>query len=98
GGMLGSEFTGNNGSFEFTNVRDGNYQLTFEHSAYQDTRESVDVQGPVFGMNVMLRKLLSGAGSSGPTVSVRQLSIPEKARDAMTKGVSLLYQKADYPG
>jgi tetratricopeptide (TPR) repeat protein len=49
-------------------------------------------------MNVMLRKLVSGAGSGGPTVSVRQLSIPEKARDAMTKGVSLLYQKADYPG
>jgi len=98
GGMLGSEFTGNNGSFEFTNVRDGNYQLTFEQSAYQDARESVDVQGPVFGMNVMLRKLISGAGSGGPTVSVRQLSIPEKARDAMTKGVSLLYQKADYPG
>jgi len=49
-------------------------------------------------MNVFLRKLAGGPGSGGPTVSVRELSIPEKARDAMAKGVSLLYQKADYPG
>jgi len=98
GGTLASEFTGSNGSFEFTNVRDGNYQLTFEQSSYQDAHETVQVEGSVFGLNVLLRKLIGGAGSGGPTVSVRELSIPEKARDAMTKGVSLLYQKADYPG
>ena len=98
GGTLASEFTGSNGSFEFTNVRDGSYQLTFEQSTYQDAHETVEVEGPVFGLNVLLRKFMGGAGSGGPTVSVRELSIPEKARDAMTKGVSLLYQKADYPG
>ena len=98
GGTLASEFTGNNGSFEFTNVRGGSYQLTFEQSAYQDARETVEVEGPIFGLNISLRRLVGAAGSGGPTVSVRELSIPERARDAMTKGVNLLYQKADYPG
>jgi Flp pilus assembly protein TadD len=99
GGSLASEFTGNNGSFEFTNVRSGSYQLIFEESGYQDTRESIDVEGPVFGLNVSLRKLGAGAAApGGPTVSVRELSIPEKARAAMNKGMSLLYQKSDYPG
>ena len=99
GGILASEFTGASGSFEFTNVRPGNYQLIFEQSGYSDSREQVEVEGPMFGMNVALRKLGAGlAGSGGPTVSVRQLSIPQKARDAMSKGMSLLYQKSDYPG
>jgi Flp pilus assembly protein TadD len=98
GGTLASEFTGNNGSFAFTNVRSGSYQLIFEQSAYQDAHETVEVEGPVFGMNILLRKLSGGAGAGGPTVSVRELSMPEKARDAMAKGLNLLYQKADYPG
>ena len=29
---------------------------------------------------------------------MRDLSIPQKARDAMNKGMVLLYQKSDYPG
>src|SRR5579863_824925 len=64
GGSLASEFTGSNGSFEFTNVRGGSYQLLFEDSRYQDARESLEVEGPIFGMNVSLRKL--GAGAAGP--------------------------------
>jgi len=99
GGILASEFTGANGSFEFTNVRSGSYELTFEQTGYGDSREQVEVEGPVFGMNIALRKLGAGiAGSGGPTVSVRELGIPQKARDAMSKGMTLLYQKSDYPG
>jgi tetratricopeptide (TPR) repeat protein len=98
GGILASAYTTGNGSFEFTNVRQGSYQLVFEEVGYQEGREQLEVEGPVFGLTVALRKL-NGAAPGGPaTVSVRELSIPEKARDAMSKGISLLYQKSDYPG
>jgi tetratricopeptide (TPR) repeat protein len=96
GGILATSFTSENGGFEFVNLRQGSYQLIFEQVGYQDAREQLEIEGPVFGVNVALRKLIGGA--DGPTVSVRELSIPEKAREAMSKGVNLLYQKSDYPG
>src|SRR5487761_216962 len=99
GGILATAFTSGSGNFQFNNVRSGSYELIFEQTGYQDDRERLEVDGPVFGMTVGLKRLSSGAGTpGGPTVSVRELSIPQKARDAMSKGMSLLYQKADYPG
>jgi tetratricopeptide (TPR) repeat protein len=97
GGILATEFTGSSGNFEFTNVRLGSYQLVFQQVGYQDSRQEVEVQGPVFAMNVALRRLNSG-GPGGSSVSVRELSMPQKARDAMSKGISLLYDKSDYAG
>jgi Flp pilus assembly protein TadD len=101
GGTLATAFTGGNGSFQFNNVGAGNYELVFEQMGYEDARERVEVDGPVFGVTVQLRKLgEEGAGASDGklTVSVRELSIPQKAREAMSKGMGLLYQKSDYPG
>jgi tetratricopeptide (TPR) repeat protein len=97
GGILATAFTTGSGNFQFNNVRPGGYELVFEQAGYLDDRERLEVDGPVFGMTVDLRRL-AGPGDSGPTVSVRELSMPQKARDAMSKGMSLLYQKSDYPG
>jgi tetratricopeptide (TPR) repeat protein len=98
GGTLATAFTSGNGNFEFLDVRQGSYQLIFEQVGYQETREQLEIEGPVFGLTVALRKLMAAAPGGPPTVSVRELSIPQKARDAMSKGISLLYQKSDYPG
>jgi Flp pilus assembly protein TadD len=98
GGVLSTEFTSTNGAFAFVNVRMGSYQLIFQQVGYQDSREQVEVEGPVFGITVAMRKLSSEEPAGGPTVSVRQLSMPQKARTAMSKGMNLLYQKTDYPG
>jgi tetratricopeptide (TPR) repeat protein len=99
GGTLATAFTTGNGSFLFNSVGAGNYELVFEEAGYQDARESVDVDGPVFGLTVALRRLGGADGTDGSklTVSVRELSIPQKAREAMNKGM-VLYQKSDYPG
>lgn len=99
GGTLATAFTTGNGSFVFNSVRAGNYELVFEDAGYQDARERVDVDGPVFGLTVGLRRLAGADGTDGSklTVSVRELSIPQKAREAMNKGTAL-YQKSDYPG
>lgn len=98
GGTLASAFTSANGSFEFVNVRAGTYQLIFEEVGYQEVRQDLELEGPVFAMNVSLRRLYGGEPGGPPIVSVRELSIPRKAHDAMNKGMSLLYQKSDYPG
>jgi tetratricopeptide (TPR) repeat protein len=95
---LATAFTTGGGNFQFNNVRPGSYELIFDQTGYQDDRERLEVDGPVLGMTVDLRRLSSGGAPGGPTVSVRELSIPQKARDAMGKGMSLLYKKSDYPG
>jgi tetratricopeptide (TPR) repeat protein len=98
GGIVATGFTNSNGNFQFNNVRPGSYELVFDQPGYQEDREHLEIDGPVFGVNVGLRRLSSAGTPGGPTVSVRQLSIPEKARDAMSKGMTLLYRKSDYPG
>src|SRR5690242_9912030 len=98
GGTLASAYTTANGNFEFTNVRVGTYQIIFEEVGYEEVRQDLEVEGPVFAMNVALRKLIGRDPGGPPVVSVRELSMPQKARDAMNKGMNLLYQKSDYPG
>jgi Carboxypeptidase regulatory-like domain/TPR repeat/Tetratricopeptide repeat len=98
GGILSTAFTNQAGDFQFNNVRPGSYELIFAQPGYQDDREHLEIDGPVFGMTVNLRRLTSAGNPGSPTVSVRDFSIPGKARDAMTKGLNLLYQKSDFPG
>ena len=98
GGVLSTVFTNPAGSFQFNNIRPGSYELIFAQPGYQDDREHLEIDGPIIGMTVNLRRLSSAGNPGAPTVSVRDYSIPGKARDAMNKGMTLLYQKSDYPG
>jgi lipopolysaccharide biosynthesis regulator YciM len=98
GGILSTAFTSNAGTFQFNNVGPGSYELIFAQPGYQDDREHLEIDGPMIGMTVNLRRLASAVNPGAPTVSVRDYSIPGKARDAMNKGMSMLYQKSDYPG
>ncbi len=99
GAVLATGYTSGNGNFQFNNVGLGAYEIVFDQTGYADDREHVEVDGPVFGMSIQLRRVGPGADAPGTTkVSVRDLSIPHKAREAMNKGMSLLYQKSDYPG
>jgi tetratricopeptide (TPR) repeat protein len=60
----------------------------------------VDLFNEELGLRIELRKIANdGTPDKGPnTVSVRELSIPRKARDHMDKGLALLYGKSDYQG
>lgn len=95
-GVVSTTFT-TQGNFRFDNLREGSYDVSFNLTGYQETDEHLDVSGPIFGMTVNLRPM-NGAPVGGPTVSVRDLSIPPKAREAMNKGLILLHQKSDYAG
>ena len=96
-GVVATTFT-SEGNFRFDNLRSGTYDLTFNESGYQEAYQHLELSGPIFGMTVSLRSLNEAAPGSAPTVSVRDLSIPQKAREDMNKGMALLYQKSDYPG
>jgi cytochrome c-type biogenesis protein CcmH/NrfG len=99
GGILATAFTSDNGNFQFNNVRGGSYELIFEQNGYQDDHERLDIEGPLVSMTVQLKRVNSDASlEKGTSVSVRELSIPQKAREAMAKGTVLLYQKSDYAG
>jgi tetratricopeptide (TPR) repeat protein len=96
-GVVATTFT-TQGNFRFDNLRDGTYDISFNLTGYQEAQEHLEVSGPVFGMVVNLKPLNEAPAGGSPTVSVRDLSIPQKARDAMNKGMLLLHQKSDYAG
>ena len=97
-GVLATGFSSSSGNFQFNGIRPGDYELIFDQPGYEEIRQTLQVEGPVFGLVVNLRRLNQAAPGGPPTVSVRELSIPVKAREAMNKGLVLLYQKSDYPG
>jgi tetratricopeptide (TPR) repeat protein len=100
GGTVATAFTSGNGNFQFGNIPGGSYEIIVEQPGYQAAHQQVYVQGPVFGFMIELRGLSKGSNvaSGNPLVSKRELSIPQKAHDAMKKGVELLYGKSDYQG
>jgi tetratricopeptide (TPR) repeat protein len=79
------------GEFYFAGLDPGEYLISVDKPGYQPIWEKVQV--PLTTKRVMLRlKKLSGAEES---VSVRELSIPPKARIAFRDGIKLL--KSDLP-
>lgn len=96
-GVVATTFT-TQGSFRFDNLRDGSYDITFSLNGFRQVDEHLEVSGPIFGMTVNLKPVNELAPGASPTVSVRDLSIPSKAREAMNKGLVLLHQKSDYAG
>jgi Tfp pilus assembly protein PilF len=99
-GMSLSSITNSNGDFAFNDVRQGSYFLVVELSGYERLQEQIDSTVPPMGLQISLRPLRPGFEhvGSGPTVSVRELSIPRSARQAMERGLALLHQKSDYKG
>src|SRR5258706_15930530 len=98
GGTVATAFTSGNGNFQFSNIPGGSYEIVVEQPGYQAAHQQVYVQGPVFGIMIELRGLSKGSNVAvgNPLVSKRELSIPQKARDAMKKGVEQLYGQSDY--
>jgi Flp pilus assembly protein TadD len=102
GGMAASTFTGPSGTFTFSEVPRGNYYLIVKANGYEQLRENIDGGvRPSIGLQLTLRRMKPFGPppvSNAPTVSVRELSIPSKAREAMHRGLTLLNEKSDYKG
>jgi tetratricopeptide (TPR) repeat protein len=98
GGTIATVNTGDGGNFLFTDISPGDYYLAAQDLDYEAGSAYVHVEdGPAFGANLFLRRVGEGRRESKEAeVSVRELSIPRKAHDAMEKGLELLYQKSQY--
>jgi Flp pilus assembly protein TadD len=100
GAIVGTAFTSGNGNFQFLNVQQGRYTMVADQVGYQTASEEVEVMtGSVYGLLIELLKTpdtTTPAAREPATVSLRDLSIPHKARNNMEQGIVLLYQKSEY--
>jgi tetratricopeptide (TPR) repeat protein len=93
GGQVATVLTGSIGEFCVAGLHSGMYIISVEESGYEPIRETVDLgfqPGVVLYLKKTNRFLSSQTGS---TVSVRELSIPPKARKAFQKGLARLAKK-----
>lgn len=99
GEVVSTTFTRSNGEFEFGGLSNGVYYVALDERGYEQVNERVEIMNSSRpGVFIFLRKPLRPEGEKpGPTTSVREMSLPGKARDAMQRGMDRL-AKRDYPG
>ena len=92
GGFAQTTYTDSSGHFSFGNVREGSYVFAIKAPGYQTGTWPVDVgYTSLIGLSYSLIPKVSGSDSAGAspnesnTVSVRQLLIPQKAREEFRK-------------
>jgi hypothetical protein len=99
GPTVATVFTGTSGDFTFNNLVSGVYEIVVNETGWDPVDQQVSVEDSILGLEVWLRKPNAPRGeSTGPVVSVRELSIPRKAHELMQKGLMLLYANSDYRG
>jgi tetratricopeptide (TPR) repeat protein len=102
GQVVTSTFTGQDGRFAFRNLAKGNYVVTITVDGYETDNQKVMIVG--FNVPEVRMALKKGAKledkttPAGGTVSSRELMLPQKAQEAMHKGMERLYKKNDPPG
>ena len=94
-------FTSPDGNFNFTeHTPEVITRLIIQHEGYQRIDRQMSLTNFVRVLSLCELELhridRDGAVSGGAIVSVRELSIPRKAHDAMQKGLKLLHQESDH--
>lgn len=88
GGLSSSVLTDTEGRFQTGGLHEGTYVVTVQQKGFDDVQESVQVtRGPSSPVTVWLKRKEASSDAAGPTVSVRELSIPAKARQEYQKGI-----------
>ncbi len=90
GGLCVGVLTDQNGEFETESLAPGNYEVYAEKSGYESTRITTKPEDKVGAVRVYLRTNRQPANATDAVVSVRELQMPDKARDAFAKGVQHL--------
>jgi hypothetical protein len=97
--LITTTMTDSNGRFEFRNLVRGFYKIQMSAAGYETLTVSVNLR---FGYNVnvdnSLKPILDPVVSKTETVSVHELSMPERARDALEAGKDKLYKRKDPQG
>ncbi|MBZ5656259.1 MAG: tetratricopeptide repeat protein [Acidobacteriia bacterium] len=88
--------SGMDGEFRFAGLRDGDYYIVATKKGYETATVMASIMGGTAPTILVYlhRQDTSQPSSPDSQVSARQLSIPEKAREAFEKGWKLLYEKS----
>jgi Tfp pilus assembly protein PilF len=101
GEMVQTTFTGTNGEFEFTGLSTGVYIIFVDEEGFEPIRHNVEIiSTPIFGLFLYLQRTATSTAPPPPghSISVRELTMPRKAKSALDKGIERLFQKKDPEG
>ena len=94
-GVTRSVLTDSSGHFEFLGLPAGSYTISIDEGGYLpvSTTAEADSSSPPVSLNLTPANSTEPPETHNPTVSVRELKIPEKARREFDKGVRRLDAK-----
>jgi tetratricopeptide (TPR) repeat protein len=94
-GIFRSVLTDYDGRFEVKGLPPSTYEINIEEQGYEPYRSTVRLEGPSINVELHLRATpLQQDLREGYTVSVRELTIPGKAKEEYRKGLEGLAKKA----
>ena len=96
-GIFRSVLTDLEGHFRVQHLPRGTYDIAVEEQGYETTKTSAQLDGPSSKLVMYLRSRSGSIRQSNYTVSVRELQIPDKARNEFQKGLDRL-AKSDPAG
>jgi tetratricopeptide (TPR) repeat protein len=99
-GILETQATSDVGQFRFGGLKRATYVLRIDLAGYEPVSQSVDVSMTSDKTLAIYLKSTSKQqeAAHGPTVSVHELSMPQKARDYMEAGKKKLYEDKNAQG
>jgi tetratricopeptide (TPR) repeat protein len=98
GAWAANSYTDWSGEFGFDELHPGDYRVVVDQPGYERVEENVDMDFASRWVHLRLNEVRPQVnGEIGSAVSVRELSIPVKARKAFKNGLGLLATK-DTPG
>ncbi len=86
-GIVRSVLTDLEGHFHVRNLPRGTYEIAVEESGYEAAQTSAQLDGPSAQLVMYLKSRSGTTSQSNYTVSVRELRIPDKAREELRKGL-----------
>jgi tetratricopeptide (TPR) repeat protein len=90
GGEVATAYTDSGGRFEVNGPQGGSYLVSVSERGYEPVEQRVDHSDMAAGLVLTLKKTKTFLPSHAGTVSVRELSIPSKARREFEKGIDRL--------
>lgn len=84
GQVVAATYTNQSGTFDFNNIQNGDYELTVT-AGLDEVRQRIDVHGTGATVNLRMSRPASAEAGSNTSVSIAQLKVPGKARNAYKK-------------